>query len=234
MIFAVIAGALLGFVIAMPPGPIAMTNIRLGIDGNRKECALFSLGTASMDMLYCLIAVFAASAIQGAVSAYLDNNPYLSLTFQFIVVAGLIYFGIIQFKTKVIDFEKLENPSGKQTPQFIDNMKSRGSLFVGFALAMTNLANPTFVPSLTIMSAWVHKTGLFPDEFINNVFFAIGFGIGNFLWLYTLAWVVIHNRHKLSNKTILRIKQFSGVTFILFGCIIGYRILILTNWSQIF
>lgn len=234
MILALIAGTVFGFLIAIPPGPIAMTNIRLGLEGSKKECALFALGTASLDMLYCLVAVFAASAIQGAVNSYLDNNPLMSLFFQIIVVAGLIYFGIRQFRSKLSASETFVSKSKKPSPEFIDKMKRRGSLFLGFALAMTNLANPTFVPSLTVLSAWVHKTGLFPGGFNNNVIFALGFGIGNFLWLYALAWVVIRNRHRLSDNTVLRIKQFAGIVFVLFGVLIGYRIIVATNWSQIF
>ena len=82
MITAILIGALIGFTLAMPPGPIAMANIRLGLEKSRRECAEFAIGTATMDMLYCVIAIFAASAIHVAVNDYFDANPFLSLTFQ--------------------------------------------------------------------------------------------------------------------------------------------------------
>jgi Na+-transporting NADH:ubiquinone oxidoreductase subunit NqrE len=84
------------------------------------------------------------------------------------------------------------------------------------------------------MSAWVHKVGLFPNMFHENMIFSLGFGVGNFLWLYILSWIVIRHRHKLSENSISRIKQFAGVTFIGFGGFLGYRALVFTNWAQIF
>jgi threonine/homoserine/homoserine lactone efflux protein len=234
MITAILIGALIGFILAMPPGPIAMANIRLGLEKSRRDCAEFAIGTATMDMFYCVIAIFAASAIHIAVSDYFDANPFISLSFQFLIVAGLIYFGFRQFRSNNTDTKKENCESKAESSTFIQNLKKKGPLFLGVALALTNLANPTFVPSLTIMSAWVHKIGLFPNAFNENILFAIGFGIGNFLWLHILAWIVIRNRHKLSNTTIMRIRQFAGVTFIGFGGFIGYRLVMFTNWAQIF
>ncbi|MBX3043998.1 MAG: LysE family transporter [Candidatus Kapabacteria bacterium] len=234
MVTAIIVGAVIGFILAMPPGPIAMANIRLGLEKSRKDCAEFAIGTASMDMIYCIVAIFAASAIHSAVDSYLVENPIVSIAFQSIIVAGLIYFGFTQFRAnRVSEIEFQENPQVSSS-KFIQNLKNKGPLFLGVALALTNLANPTFVPSLTIMSAWVHKIGLFPNSFNENIIFSIGFGLGNFLWLYVLSLIVIRNRHKLSNSSILRIKQFAGVTFIGFGGFIGYRLFMFTNWAQIF
>lgn len=91
-----------------------------------------------------------------------------------------------------------------------------------------------FFDSLTIMSAWVQKVGLFPNGLNQNLFFSLGFGIGNFIWLYLLSMIVLKNRHKLSDGSIARIKQFAGATFIGFGGFIGYRVIMFTNWANIF
>lgn len=233
MISALISGALLGLVLAMPPGPIAMANIRLGLERHRKDCVYFSIGTATMDMIYCLIAITAASAIHTAVSGYFDANPMISLIFQFGVIAGLIYFGILQFKSRNMEgIDKTDNIIKRNG--FLSNLMNKGPLFLGISLAFTNLANPTFIPSLTIMSAWVQKVGLFPNGLNQNLFFSLGFGIGNFIWLYLLSMIVLKNRHKLSDGSIARIKQFAGATFIGFGGFIGYRVIMFTNWANIF
>lgn len=233
MINAIIVGAVLGFILALPPGPIAMANIKLGLEKTRKDCAQFAIGTAFMDMIYCIVAIFAASAIHLAINEYLEANPFISLFIQMIVVGGLIYFGFTQFKSRKIVIN-YEDDSAVSSATFIQNLKKKGPLFLGVALALTNLANPTFVPSLTIMSGWVHKMSIFQNNFTENILFSLGFGFGNFIWLYVLAWIVIRHRHRLSEESILRIKQFAGVTFIGFGGIIGYRAIMFTNWTQIF
>ncbi len=234
MITAIMIGAALGFILAMPPGPIAMANIKLGLEKSRKECAQFAIGTAAMDMLYCVIAIFAASAINTAVNDYIIAYPLLSVIFQFVIVFGLVYYGILQFKKRNNLIKDLKVSAETTSNSFIQNLKHKGPLFLGIALALTNLANPTFVPSLAVMSGWVHKTGLFSNQYLENILFSVGFGIGNFLWLYVLGAIIIHNRHKFSDNTVFRIKQFAGVTFISFGGLIGYRALMFTNWAQIF
>jgi threonine/homoserine/homoserine lactone efflux protein len=234
MIISLLIGTVIGIILAMPPGPIAMANIKLGLEKSRKDCVQFSLGTALMDLLYCLIAIFAASAIESAISEYFISNPFLSLFFQFIVVSGLIFFGFKQVRTRKEEIESFRSTKSSKLPTFLLNLKNKGPLFLGISLAFTNLANPTFIPSLTLMSAWVHKFELFQDLIAENLSFSLGFGIGNFIWLYFLSWIVMRNRHKLSEVSILRIKQFAGVTFIGFGGFIGYRIVMFTNWAQIF
>lgn len=232
MLSAIIVGSVIGFVLAMPPGPIAMANIKLGLEQNRRACVSFSLGTATMDLIYCLLSISAASAIYGAISGYFDTYPIISIILQLAVVIGLILFGIRQFKSRNNDISQQHTNS--KTSNFLKGLKEKGPLFLGISLAFTNLANPTFLPSLTVMSTWIHKIGIFPNELLYNVIFSLGFGIGNFLWLYILSMIVIKNRHKLTENSIFRIKQFAGATFIGFGGLIGYRVIMVTNWASIF
>jgi threonine/homoserine/homoserine lactone efflux protein len=234
MVTAILIGASLGFILAMPPGPIAMANIKLGLEKGRKECAEFAIGTASMDMFYSIIAIFAASAIHSAVNNYLNSHPFVTLLFQSIIVVALIYFGVTQFRNRKQLVKQNQKVADKAPNAFIQNLKDKGPLFLGVALALTNLANPTFIPSLTIMSGWVHEVGIFPNRFTENIMFSLGFGMGNFIWLYLLSWLIVRNRNKLSENSIIRIKQFAGATFIGFGGFIGYRALMFTNWAHIF
>lgn len=234
MVTAIMIGAALGFILAMPPGPIAMASIKLGLEKSRKECSQFAIGTAAMDVLYCVIAIFAAAAINTAVTYYIISYPLISVIFQFVVVFGMVYFGISQFKKRSAETENMVSTTETPSNSYIQNLKGKGPLFLGIALALTNLANPTFIPSLTIMSSWVQKAELFHNQFSENILFSLGFGIGNFLWLYMLGAIIIYNRHKFSDNTVFRIKQFAGVTFISFGGFIGYRALMFTNWAQIF
>ncbi len=232
MFSALITGSLLGFVLAMPPGPIAMANIRLGLEKNRKDCIYFSIGTATMDLIYCLVAISAASAIYSVVKGYLDDNPIISLIIQFTIVAGLVFFGIQQFKSRNESYDNFDKPIRQS--KFLNSLKNRGPMFLGISLAFTNLANPTFLPSLTVMSTWVRKIGVFQDSLLYDLIFSFGFGVGNFIWLYILSMLVLKNRHKLSDNSIIRIKQFAGVTFIGFGGLLGYRVIMFTNWASIF
>ncbi len=232
MLTALIIGAVIGFVLAIPPGPIAMASLRLGLEKGRRATFIMSLGTASLDMLYCMMAVFAASTFQAACSEFFDKYPIILLIFQISIICLLLIYGIKQFKQRNSPQQDIiiEN----KTPRYLNDLKYRGPFLLGVALLLTNIANPTFLPSLTIMSAWVSKIGLFYPGTYENLIFSLGFGAGNFLWLYLLGIIVCKNKHRFSDAYLMKIRQFAGLTFIGFGGLIGYRVLIFTNWANIF
>lgn len=231
MLTALIIGTIIGFVLAMPPGPIAMASVRLGLDQGRKATFQMAFGTAFLDMIYCLIAIFAASAVQSSLNNFFNTYPIISAVLQIIIVSGLIFYGIKQIKQR--DEKELVDDT-IETPEYLNNLKSKGPFLLGIALALTNIANPTFLPSLAVMSAWVQKLSLFDANSTHFFIFSLGFGLGNFLWLYTLGVIVHKNKHRLSDSSIHKIRQFAGLTFIGFGGWIGVRLIMLTNWANIF
>lgn len=232
MLTALIIGTIIGFVLAMPPGPIAMASIRLGLDHGRKATFQMAFGTAFLDMIYCLIAIFAASAVQSSLNNFFITYPIISAVLQIIIVSGLIFYGIKQFRQR--EERIITDEIVLETPEYLNNLKSKGPFLLGIALALTNIANPTFLPSLAVMSAWVQKLSLFDTNAIHFFIFSLGFGLGNFLWLYTLGVIVHKNKHRLSDSSIHKIRQFAGLTFIGFGGWIGVRLIMLTNWANIF
>lgn len=237
MITALLIGALVGFILALPPGPIGMASINIGLDKGIKPGMQLAIGTASLDMIYSMIAIFAASAVEAAVGSFFDENPLLFLLFQLLVVLGLIFAGALYLRAKQKNEEEAINQGADyklgKFDLFLDKLKKRGPFLLGIALALTNIANPTFLPSLAITAAWIHKLNIFTNAFAENMLFAIGFGIGNFVWLYLLVKLIIKFKHKFSTNMILRIRQFAGITFISFGGFIGYRVLVFTKWPEV-
>ena len=67
-----------------------------------------------------------------------------------------------------------------------------------------------------------------------SLLLAIGFGIGNFLWLSAIVRAVTHYKNKFSTKFISVIYKFAGCTLLCFGTILGYRVVSITRWSEIF
>lgn len=234
MIVALLIGLIIGFILAMPPGPIAMSAIRLGLDEGRKATFEMSLGSALMDAIYCLFAIFTAKAIQSSLDSFFTQYPMVSIIFQIVVILALVFYGYKQFKDSknVSDLNSCEIKS--KPPSAIKNLFTKGPFLLGVGLALTNIANPTFLPSLAVMSAWIHKLQLFDSNIANNIMFSIAFGIGNLLWLYLLGAIISSNKHRISEQSIVKIKQFSGLTFIGFAGWIGYRVVVFTNWANLF
>lgn len=231
MIIALLAGIIIGFVLALPPGPVSVTAIKLGLFNGKKPGTLLAFGTGLLDFLYCAIAIFATSAAVSALDVFSYTYPHLILFVQILIILAFFAFGFINIKKKPNETD-FSNPELKET-KFAQKLSSKGPFFLGLAIALANAPNPTFLPTLAWVTMQIHQFKIFENLALNNLFFALGFGFGNFLWLYVIIRLIIKFRHRLSPQTMLRIRQFAGVTFIGFGTLLGYRVLTLTHWSDV-
>lgn len=234
MIVALLIGALVGFIIAMPPGPVGVTSMKLGLNKGLKSAALFSLGSGFLDVFFCILAVFAASAAVAVLSDFMESHPFITIILQVLVVVGFIIFGIYSLKRAKLCAEQNELNARLPKSEYIEYLKEKGPFFLGIAIAMTNIANPTFLPSLTYISMQIHQLSIYEIGGWNNLMYSIGFGFGNFLWLYLLASMVIKLKNIFSDIFIIRVRQFAGYTYICFGSLLGWRLIAFTNWSEIF
>ncbi len=232
MIIAALIGALTGFVLAIPPGPIGVATIRMSLDQGMKSTKRFALGSATMDFFYCVLTLFATTAIVRAVDNFFVDYPILLLAFQALVVALIIVYGIVnlRIKKKIIETKEL---SVESKYPFVNKLIKKGPFFFGIAVALTNVANPTFLPTLAYVTVSVNKMFLHSSAFPALLIFSVAFGVGNFLWLYVLGKTLSHYKRKMSPETLAKIHQFAGITLIGFGTFLGYRVIALTHWSEI-
>ena len=232
MIIALLAGLIVGVVLAIPPGPVAVTTVKLTLDNGRRHSLIAATGTAALDVLFCLISIFAASLALGLLEDFTKNNQVLYLVFQVSIVAIIVVFGILQIRKK----KEIIKPAEFKPPKklkFIENLPKKGPFFLGIAVALTNIANPGFLPSLTYVSMNAKAFGLVDDFIGSKLIFSLGFGFGNYLWLYILTKVVSHYKAKMSDLTLARIHEVAGYTLIGFGTILGWRVVTFTKWGEI-
>ncbi len=233
MIIALLIGAALGFVLAMPPGPVGVTAIRYGLQDSVKEGTYLSMGTALMDMMYCAAVIYATSAVVDSFKAFSNNHPYILLLIQLIVIAAFVLYGILNLKAKDQEFTNEGDVEHTKTSRMIQNMMMKGPFLVGVAIALTNIPNPTFLPSLAGVTMFVHQSELIENTILTNTIFAVGFGLGNFSWLYLLIRVISHYKSRMSANMITRIRQFAGISLIGFGSILGFRVVSVTPWHDL-
>ncbi len=232
MIVALLAGFIIGYILAIPPGPVGVTVMRLSLDKGIKHSVLAATGAGTMDFIYCLIIVFATSAMLSLASGFFNDYPVLLLGFQIFVVASVIIYGIVNIKLK----DKIENPEKKRPPskfKFLKKLSHRGPFFLGIGVAIANVANPTFLPSLAYITLNAHEFILADRSFLTNLTFAFAFGFGNSAWLYTVSKVLVHYKGQMSTKVLARIHQFAGYALVAFGAVLGYKVFASTNWNEI-
>ncbi len=233
MIFAILTGFVIGYIIAIPPGPVGVTAMKLSLNQGKKHGTLLAAGNGVLDFTYCLLAVIAASAIRNSLETFSSDHPVILLLIQFAIVAGIFLFGIINLKHKKNDLAEMEEVKTTRFSRFFQDLANKGPFLLGIAVALTNIPNPTFFPSIVAAAGFGLSTGFFEDTFINSIFFALGFGLGNFSWLYTLVNIIVKFKDRLSPETLARIHKFAGITLIGFSTILGYRVVSVTEWHTI-
>lgn len=232
MIISLLIGITIGVLLALPPGPVGVTAMKFGLYRNSRAGMELALGNAMLDFLYSLIMIFATSTASQIMGNFEGNYPFISTIIQIGVVLAFFGIGIYNLKNKNSNFD-YNNPDNAYNSRFFSLVKQRGPVLLGIAIALTNLANPTFIPTLAWISINIHTHKLFANNFINNLLYAIGFGLGNFIWITILVKLIVRYKHKFSDSMLIRIRQFAGFTFLSFGTLLSYRILSITKWGEV-
>ena len=145
MVTALLVGLVVGFVLAIPPGPLAIACISQALAGQARESVALALSASAMDIGYALLAAFASSALVGALRGLVTDNAWSLLAFQGGCIVVLVVLGLHYWRpttpagTGPPGQEEPERPLGDASPSL------RGVL-----IALTNLASPTFLPTLIV------------------------------------------------------------------------------------
>ena len=236
MVTALIVGTLTGFVLSIPPGPIAIAVIKHALDGRTRDGYLMAASTFLMDTIYATGAAFASTAILGHLTGEADGPSIWMVLFQTAAIVVLVALGISYFKatTKtVVESAKQEEEQEKRA----EKMGVTSPFLVGVLIALTNLASPTLIPSLIGTISYLHSneyTGRWVGHTItDNILLSVGFGLGAGLWFVVMLRVLAHFRTRLSTNFIGHIYRFAGGTFILFAIILAYNVVMGTEWSRL-
>ena len=82
MVTALLVGLVVGFVLAIPPGPIAIACLSQALAGQAREGLALALSASAIDIGYALLAAFASSALVGALRGLVTDNAWYLLAFQ--------------------------------------------------------------------------------------------------------------------------------------------------------
>ena len=234
MLTALLLGIILGFTLSIPPGPLSVAVTKKCLQGHTIPAFMTGLGAAAMDICYNLIAAFASSAIVVTLSNLFVHNRWLSLLFQILCVIVLVVLGIRYIREKhdvMHDRALIEKDEAQE--EKAKKLGHGSPFFVGVLIAFTNLASPTFLPSMIAVISYLHAEGLLGQNIDANVLYSVGFGFGTTIWFVVLLQLLVKHRRKLSPNFITSIYRFAGGTFILFALALAYNITVNMNWASI-
>lgn len=210
---AIVIGLFVGYVLAIPPGPIGMAAVRTGLRHGISSARMLALGAGIFDLLYCFVALTMSASIASMISHNAYQSPLmmgLGITVALVIVA----VGVHQYRNPIALMhteESIGTPLGRP-------------FVTGVAYALANLANPTFVPSLLVMSAYIIGLGFVGPDNQDRVLFSVGFGAGNVFWLITLVHMLVRFRSRLPQQTFTIVQRLMAATVIGFGLLAGVRL----------
>ena len=234
MILSLLIGVAGGFIMAIPPGPISVAATRQVLAGFFKNALLIAVAAALMDMLYMLAATFASSAIVSTANRLIRDSAWFGLGFQTVCVTILIFLGISYLVPARREHEaQVMRERELAQERRAEHMGHTSPFFVGFLMAVTNLASPSFLPSLVALVGFLEANKYLPGFIGDNVLFAVGFGLGTLLWLSLAMRVLSHYRKRLSDSFITGVYRFAAGTMLLFAAIIAFHIVTSTPWHAL-
>lgn len=197
-------GALLGFSIAAPVGPIGLLCIRRTLAEGPTSGFVSGLGAATADALYGCIAGFGLTVITNMIVSGQGALRFIGGLF-------LCYLGIRTFLTA---------PAEKAA-----SAKSRNLLGGYISTFFLTITNPLTILSFAAMFAGLGLAGE-SRSYTSTTLMVSGVLIGSALWWFTLCGVVGLFRTSINEERMKWVNRVAGVIIIVFG---GASLIALVN-----
>lgn len=193
-----IKGLIIGFVIAIPLGPISLFSINNTLAKHKLAGFVTGLGAVAADVFYATIAGFSITFIYNFIIAE-------KLWFRLLGGLFLVYLGWRMFFSKPAQCPVTDQPKSLKA-DFLST----------FFLAVTNPLTIFFF--LAIFAAL--GIGQTRHNHINTVLFIIGIFCGSSLWWLLLINLADKFKEKVSDLLIKRVNKISGAITVILGLII--------------
>lgn len=214
-----ILGFVTGFLLAIPPGPVAAYIVSTSLLSGKKHGLLAGIGVAVIDTIFCLVALGTGSIILMSSKDYLNDKPIITIIIKSSIIVGMILYSLSMFR-------KSSSQIYSETNSIESTSSSHGSILTGGLIALSNAVNPTFLPALIATIAVVtDSVAVFTQSQYSYLCFAIGFGGGTFLWFYAVTVLVVRHHSKFSPSILGNMKSFTGGVMLLFALYLTWRVL---------
>jgi threonine/homoserine/homoserine lactone efflux protein len=228
MITALCVGLVVGFVLAIPPGPITIACLRQALAGQTREGVALALAASAMDIVYALLAALASSALVGALRDIVTGNAWYLLAFQGGCIVVLVVLGLHYWRPTTPAGAGPHGPEEPERPRGDASPYLRGVL-----IALTNLASPTFLPTLIFTMSLLHARGWVGHDISAHLLYALGFGAGGALWFLLLLRTLTRLRAQVSPTVMPMLSRIAGGLLLLFALLLTYQVVTTTAWARL-
>ncbi len=229
MIIALIIGAITGWLMSMPIGPVNAAVISRTIKYAARFGVAVGVGAGLMDVIYC------GGAAQ--INQFLVESPVINLVFELIGFIALLVLGIRQLSSKTIP-DALPEDSGRgervataaMKRMHLEKKSLLGPFTIGVLLYATNVMA---VPEWIIISGLWRSWGVLGSGFNINASFALGAGVGTIGWFIVLVRWISKRQRGFQPSTLTKINLGTGVAMLAFAGYFAFAILFKTHWQDV-
>lgn len=196
--FAIVAGAVIGFAMAVPIGPISIIVIQRTIARSKMAGLITGFGAMLADAFIASIAAFGIQAI----FVFIEEKHTLIR-----VIGGLILliFGIISIRSKPREHE-----------QRVETLANKIEYF--FSAIVLTLTNPFTVVAFFLAFANIQPY-LPKDGIVTPSLLVIGVMIGSLLWWLLVTHFAENYEHKLTPEKMNAINKWLGALVVLIAVV---------------
>jgi len=209
MIIALLTGILVGFIIAIPPGPASMAMIGRGLEHGFKYGLMVGLGAALSEACYAALGFFGVELIK---------STGIEFILRIIGIILVLFLGIrFTFFSKSYSHRKDVNQK---------KVQRRKSFILGY---MISIATPTIGAAYIVVANLIHSYDIFESSNLNNTFATLGAATGAAIWmtiLMTMTWKV---KQSVNSKIVNYLVIGSGVLLLLFALYMIYSLFTADN-----
>ena len=210
-----VMGALSGFVVSIPVGPINITIVNEGVRRGFWWSFWIGLGAVAMEMIYCAMAF---AGFSGLFASEILHAAIQLVSFLLMLILGIKYVLTQSLPAMTKTVERVEHRLHPHT-----------AFMTGFVRV---LANPV------VLLFWITIAATFiAHEWMNNTWpsktaCVLGVGTGVLLWFVLLSFGVSLGHGKISERSLVRMAQVSGALFLIAALFLGARLVSLIAKNQ--
>jgi threonine/homoserine/homoserine lactone efflux protein len=211
---ATLTGFGFGLMLSMPVGPVNLTIINGGVQRGFKYAMLIGLGAATMDTIYCMLAFAGFPSFFGI--------RIVKTSMEVFTFAFMLFLGAKFLTAKTVTAPTQLGKAASRIEKRIDEKFHPHSAFMtGFVRVMGNLG---------VLLLWIVLTANFmsrdwvEDTLYSKLACIAGVALGANLWFFAVSYTSSRGHKQLSERTLLRMEQFSGICLIVIGLAQGAHI----------
>ena len=179
----ILVGILIGFVAAIPLGPVNVYVISQAMKRDFVHGLMAGLTSAVLDFIYCLVAVLGLTQVTALMNRWLVVLKVVAAAFLILIAVRLF----LQSKEKKEAFRSKHATSFSARPML--------------AVLALYISNPALYFFWIGQAAWVTSHGWVGNSTLNDVVFALACGTGGALWNLILTFYVSKYHKQFSAKT---------------------------------